>query len=80
MSRIGRTSLLEGEKADDTMCTGRTHLEQTILEADILTQIRRWLEPIGKAMPALNIQRALLDALTKVWLPVNPLPTPNIED
>ena len=44
----------------------RPHLEQTILEADILTQMRRWLEPIEKAMPALNIQRALLDILTKL--------------
>jgi len=44
----------------------RGHLETTILEADILTQMRRWLEPIGKAMPALNIQRALLDALLKM--------------
>ena len=44
----------------------RPHLQDTILEADVLTQIRRWLEPIGKAMPALNIQRALLEALAKV--------------
>lgn len=44
----------------------RPHLEATILEADILTQMKNWLEPIGKAMPALNIQRALLEALGKV--------------
>merc|ERR1711939_648762 len=44
----------------------KPHLEQTILEADVLTQMRRWLEPVGKSMPALNIQRALLEALTKL--------------
>lgn len=44
----------------------RPHLETTILEADILTQIRRWLEPIGKNLPAVNIQRELLAALVKV--------------
>jgi transcription factor SPN1 len=52
-------------RPDSGFC-GRPHLEATILEADILTQMKNWLEPIGKAMPALNIQRALLEALGKV--------------
>ncbi|KAK9895649.1 hypothetical protein P389DRAFT_210537 [Cystobasidium minutum MCA 4210] len=51
----------------------KPHLETTILEADILTQIRRWLEPIGKNLPAVNIQRELLSALTKMEIETSQL-------
>ncbi|CAA17070.1 transcription elongation factor complex subunit Iws1 [Schizosaccharomyces pombe] len=45
----------------------KTHLYDTILDNNVLDSVRMWLEPLpDRSLPALNIQRSLMDILTKL--------------
>lgn len=45
----------------------RSHLESSILDNGLLDAVKKWLEPLpDKSLPALNIQRSLMQLLTKV--------------
>lgn len=47
----------------------RTHLQQAILDNNLLEGVKRWLEPLpDKSLPALNIQRQLFAVLESMTI------------
>lgn len=45
----------------------KSHLETAILDNGVLEAVKKWLEPLpDRSLPALNIQRSLLQLLTKM--------------
>ncbi|KAH9441292.1 hypothetical protein MJO28_015731 [Puccinia striiformis f. sp. tritici] len=47
----------------------KSHLETAILDNGVLEAVKKWLEPLpDRSLPAINIQRPLLDLLTKMTI------------
>ncbi|KAH9815477.1 hypothetical protein DFH28DRAFT_968039 [Melampsora americana] len=47
----------------------KSHLETAILDNGVLEAVKKWLEPLpDRSLPALNIQRSLLQLLTKMTI------------
>ncbi|KZS92570.1 hypothetical protein SISNIDRAFT_486586 [Sistotremastrum niveocremeum HHB9708] len=52
----------------------KSALTQSIIDNNLLEGVRRWLEPLpDKSLPALNIQNAFFEAMTKMYIDTNTL-------
>lgn len=52
----------------------KSSLSQSIIDNNLLEGVRRWLEPLpDKSLPALNIQNAFFEAISKMYIDTNTL-------
>jgi len=52
----------------------KSGMSQSILDNNLLEGVRRWLEPLpDKSLPALNIQNAFFETLSKMYIDTNSL-------
>ncbi len=50
-------------------CENRNHLQQSILDNNLLEGVKRWLEPLpDKSLPALNIQHQFFQILERMTI------------